>query len=209
MPNPADILAGLTTIAARGLPLAIVWHVLLAAAIIALLLGRRPGRRSGAVALSLPLLSVAVLAWLHGNPFNGIVFVVFAALLAALGLRLPKEPIDQPARWQAAAGALMIAFAWFYPHFVPGDSWLAYFYAPPLGLIPCPTLSMVVGFALSANGFSSRGWSRTLVVLGLFYGLFGAFRLGVGIDAILLAGVFALGVQSLGLKKREPAAAGR
>ena len=45
----------------------------------------------------------------------------------------------------------------------------------------------MVGFTLLARGFSSRAFSLSLGILGVFYGAFGAFRLGVTIDVVLLA----------------------
>ena len=63
--------------------------------------------------------------------------------------------------------------------------------------LTCPTLSFVIGFALLASGFSSRILSITLGAIGLFYALFGAFRLGVRIDLILLLGAASLLVLAL------------
>jgi hypothetical protein len=67
-------------------------------------------------------------------------------------------------------------------------------------LIPCPTLSIVIGFTLLANGMSSRYWSLSLAVLGLFYGLFGILRLQVQIDAGLLIGATTLTILAFSLK---------
>jgi len=71
-------------------------------------------------------------------------------------------------------------------------------------LIPCPTLSFTIGFAMLANGFSSRVWSIVLVIIGVFYGLFGALRLGVHLDFVLLAGTLLLLIQVLTLKSSVP-----
>jgi len=119
-----------------------------------------------------------------------------------------KGPAPAPL-WSFAFGVIMIAFAWVYPHFVPGSSWLKYLYAAPTGLIPCPTLSLVVGFALLTRGFSSRAWTLTLVIIGLFYGLFGALRLGVRIDFLLLIGTLLLAVQIPGMKSNPVRSADR
>ncbi|MGE5741072.1 MAG: hypothetical protein ACM32H_03460 [Candidatus Aminicenantes bacterium RBG_16_66_30] len=188
MPSAADILKTLETISREWLGLAVAWHILLAMAVMAIILGWRPSRKAGAAVLVLPLLSVSALAWLSGNPFNGIVFLLFAILLALLGLRLPLDRVDPAPVWARAAGAVLIAFGWVYPHFLDGGSLLRYLYAAPTGLIPCPTLSVLVGFTLLANGFSSRAYSLSLGFLGIFYGAFGAFRLGVRIDLVLFIG---------------------
>ncbi|MGZ5516025.1 MAG: hypothetical protein ACXWHD_12915 [Candidatus Aminicenantales bacterium] len=192
MPTPAQILEVLGRISNDQTKLAILWHALLAALIVALIAGWRPTKKAGATALAVPLLSVSVLAWFYGNPFNGTVFLLFAAGLAAVGMRLPAARVEKATAWAPVIGVLMVAFGWVYPHFFAGSSWLRYLYQAPTGLIPCPTLSAVIGLALLANGFSSRTWSLVLGVLGIFYSLFGAFRLGVKIDIVLLVGAVAL-----------------
>jgi hypothetical protein len=107
-------------------------------------------------------------------------------------MRLPAARVEKATAWASVIGVIMVAFGWVYPHVLAGSSWLRYLYQAPTGLIPCPTLSAVIGLALLANGFSSRTWSLVLGTLGIFYSLFGAFRLGVTIDIILLAGAVAL-----------------
>ena len=89
MPTPAEILRTLAATSREMTALAIVWHGLLAFVMIRILTGWRPSKRFGALVLALPLLSVSVLAWRYGNPFNGAVFAGFAALLLVLGLRRP------------------------------------------------------------------------------------------------------------------------
>lgn len=192
MPTPAEILRTLTVISNEQRLLAVLWHGLTAAIALGVLSGCRPTRRRGAIALTFPLLSVSALAWLYGNPFNGIVFLLAAAILAALGSRQPATAVEKPPAWATVVGALMVAFGWVYPHFLADASWADYLYRAPTGLIPCPTLSLVIGLALLAKGFSSRAWSNVLGAAGIFYGLFGALRLGVTLDVGLLIGAAAL-----------------
>lgn len=112
--------------------------------------------------------------------------------LAAAGSRRPAVRVERPPAWVSVIGILMVAFGWVYPHFLEGASWVSSLYRAPTGLIPCPTLSVAIGLALLANGFSSRAYSVGLGLLGIFYSLFGAFRLGVGIDIVLFIGAAAL-----------------
>ena len=90
---------------------------------------------------------------------------------------------------------------WLYPHFLEGHA-TAYLYASPVGLVPCPTLAVAIGFALLGNGLGSRVWSLTLAAVGLLYGLFGVLRLGVFLDIGLVSGAVALEASVL----RYPAA---
>ena len=159
------------------------------------------------ILLSLPLISVCVLAWLSGNPFNGALFAVAAIALIVLAARLSSEPIHWAPAWLVGAGIIMFAFGWLYPHFLNTTSFLPYLYAAPTGLVPCPTLSIVIGMALMLDGLESRWWALVLAAMGVFYGIFGAVRLGVTIDFVLLAGALLLGVIALmpSVTTRKPA----
>ncbi len=205
MPEPSAILEGLATVSNRFAVLAMGWHAVLIAVFVLLLTGWRPSRRLAAVALALPLLSVAVMAFAGGNPFNGLMFVVLAVVLGLLGAKLPRETFASAKGWALAAGAIMAAFGFFYPHFLQGYSWTRYLYAAPMGLIPCPTLSVVIGLTFIGRGFGSRAYAIVLAAFGLFYGLFGVFRLGVRIDVVLFLGAAALLIRELGTKGNKAA----
>lgn len=195
MPAISAILESLSTISNNAMVLAVVWHLIFAFVIIGLIIGWRPSKKIAATALAVPLLSVGILAWIYKNPFNGIIFLVFAISLAVIGLRLPNEKVYGGPKWSLALGALLIIFGWVYPHFIETSNWFKYLYAAPMGLIPCPTLSITIGFALLINRASIKIWSLFLAFIGLFYGLFGFFRLGVYIDAVLIAGALILLIQ--------------
>lgn len=188
MPAPEQILSSLSAIANRWQMVAIMWHILFALFVAGLAFGWRPSKRIAGVLLALPLISVSVFAWLSANPFNGLLFAAAAIALLWIAARLPQEQVQIAPLWLAGLGGLMVVFGWVYPHFLLTTSWIPYLYAAPTGLIPCPTLSIVIGLSLMMGNFESRGWSLTLAVMGLFYALFGAFRLGVMLDLGLLAG---------------------
>jgi hypothetical protein len=197
VPTPDQILSGLALIANDWLWLAIAWHVLLAGTLAALAAGLRPSRRVAALLLCLPLTSVSALAFLTGNPFNGSIFATLALVLAVLSMTVTEGPVSRGPAWSTAAGSLMIAFSWIYPHFLAAHSPVTYLYGAPLGLIPCPTLSAAIGLALLADGLGGRAWPRVLAGGGLFYGLFGTLRLGVMLDWALVAGALALVIATL------------
>jgi hypothetical protein len=192
MPTAEQILAGLHDIANGWRGLAILWHAYFAVLGVGLVMGARPSRRLSGLLLSLPLLSVSALAWLAGNPFNGTIFALAGIVLLALASRLPRAKIQCAPSWAAIPGLLMFAFGWYYPHFVETSSYATFLYAAPTGLIPCPTLSIVIGFALVTDGLGSRAWSLVLAATGILYGIFGAVGLGVMMDWILVAGAILL-----------------
>lgn len=194
MPTPAQILQGLTAVANGARGLAVAWHVALAALLVAFASGWRPSRRLLGALLALPLFSVAALAGAYGNPFNLGVPAAFGVALVALAVRLPGGSVGLRLGPAGLAGLAVFGYGWVYPHFLATDSPLAYLYAAPTGLVPCPSLSVAIGLALVAGGLGSRAWSWTLAAAGLFYAFFGMFRLGVLLDVGLLFGAVSLGV---------------
>jgi hypothetical protein len=191
MPTTTEILALLEKTSNELLLVAIGFHVLILAAIIALIRDWRPTHRSAGILLILPLLMVSVIAWAYGNPFTGIIFLIFFFLLLIISLKLSQERVQLSKGIWLFIAILLIDFGWFYPHFLDDRSWM-YVFAAPTGLIPCPTLSLVIGFTLLFQHFHSRSYALALVAIGLFYGLFGVLKLGVIIDAVLIFGTIAL-----------------
>ena len=181
------ILASAAAIAAEWRWLAIAWHAVFAFVLIAVLAFKIRDRRAIALTAALPFTTVAALAWWSGNPFNGTVFAVLAITLLAIAARLPASPIAMGAPWAVGAGACCCAFAWSYPHFLSGPS-TQYFYAAPLGLLPCPTLALGVGLSLITQSFGSVRWAIVVSAVALTYGVIGVFALGVTIDWALIAG---------------------
>lgn len=188
MPSAEEIVSGLGAIARSWQVLAVWWHIYFGALVVVLIIGFRPSRWLFGVLLVPPLLSVSALAWLASNPFNGAIFAIAAGMLALVAARIDGDEI-RAAPWPfMVAGSLLFAFGWLYPHFVEAESVIAYLFASPIGLIPCPTLSAVVGLTVMFGGLDSRAWSSALGVLAAFYGIYGALVLEVEIDWVLAAG---------------------
>lgn len=192
MPSGTEILHGLATTANTWTFLAALWHVYFAALLTAILVHRHPSRILVGALLVPPLLSVSVLAWVVGNPFNGTIFALLS--VALIWITLTFEPRRMKLRQSGwiAIGASLFIFAWIYPHFLEGRPPYSYLYLAPLGLIPCPTLSMIIGIVILLGGVSSRAWTLVVGIAGIFYGIFGALRLGVAIDWVLTAGALCL-----------------
>ena len=193
MPSPEIILSGAASIANGWRTLAIGWHALLGTFVLAVLVGWRPSNRIAGYLFTAPLLSVSALAWASGNPFNGAMFAALALFLIGIATRLSKEPVDVASSPLLLLGALLVAFGWTYPHFLTADHWTAYTYAAPFGLLPCPTLSAVIGLTLVLGMLRSKLWSMTLAAAGFAYGAIGVFTLGVTLDYGLVAGATMLG----------------
>lgn len=181
MPTADAVLAWATGVANDWRWLAIAWHLALGAFMVAI--GRwRLSQRVLAFLLTLPIASVAVLAAPSSNPFNAVTFAMLTALLAASAASLPPTSVHGLSRRWAFAGVPLVAFGWLYPHFLVTDTWTAYAYASPFGLLPRPTLSVVIGVTLAVGGLRSARWNGVLAAAGVVYGAIGAFRLGVVLD---------------------------
>jgi hypothetical protein len=188
MPTSQAVLEGLTKISQQAMAVAIAWHIAIGAFLLALAGGWRPSRRTVGVGAAAPLLCVSAMAWIFGNPFNGIIFLAAAAAVGILGALQESSPIRFSRFWARIAGMVLLAFAWIYPHFLGDGPPLRYLVAAPLGLVPCPTLSLLLGLSLLLDGLSSKPGSLILAGIGLFYGLLGWVWLGVAIDSVLLLG---------------------
>jgi hypothetical protein len=205
VPSSIEILEGLARIANGAYGYAVAWHVLVAGPLVAVLGGYRPGRRWGALLLALPLASASVFAWAYGNPFNGALVGALAVIVAtgALSGGRGRLPLGPP--WARVVGIALVAFAWVYPHFLEDRPFVAYLVGAPMGLIPCPSIALSIGLSLLADNPGARRQACALALGGIFYGIFGAVRLGVWIDLALLGGAVALLVHSVpDLRHRAP-----
>lgn len=187
-----EIVNGLQSIVDNYQTFAILWHLAFYLLIGALLFTWEPSNKTFAFLVALPLLSVAVFAWLAGNPFNGGVYTIASLIVLFLALKTNSQTVEYSRVPFIIAGILMVAFGLLYPHFISPGNVLKYVYASPAGLIPCPTISIIIGFLLLYNGFNSQPITLTLIILGLFYGLFGVLKLAVYVDIVLLLGAITL-----------------
>lgn len=205
MPTPEQIHNSLSEIANTWQLIAILWHLYFAVLTVGLIKGARPTRRITGILLVLPLLSVSGLAWLSGNPFSGIAFAVSGAVLFCIALRLPASGVRVAPWWAIVPGVLLVVFGWGYPHFLDTASLLPYVYSAPTGLIPCPTLSIVIGYSLLLGCLGSRVWSVILGTIGIMYGLLGVLYLSLVIDWVLLIGALILVIIELSRKRGKRA----
>jgi len=197
MPSPTEILDGLTRIANAGFPVAVLLHVVIAATLLAIALGWRPTNRMSVRLLIVPVATASGFAVVFGMTFNAVVLAVLAGFSVAMVKLFDRAPVRTGDGWAVAVGTCVLAFGIIYPHFLVGRPSHAYLWGAPTGLLPCPTLALLVGAALITRGFGSRAWSAMLGLVGIFYGAYGALSLGVGMDLVLLGGSAALLFSSL------------
>ena len=200
MPGPERVIGGLTELAQQWHWLAVAWHVLLAALLVGFYAGWRPTTNAFLAVLIAPLISVSVLAWVSGNPFNGSAFALLAVSLGGRALWEPEHRVGPGPRHLRVPGVLLVAFGAAYPEFTDGSPW-ARVVTAPLGLLPCPTLAVVAGLVLMMRG---PRWTlpAMLAVAACAYAILGVFWLGVESDLVLLGAALLLAGHALGLHPR-------
>jgi hypothetical protein len=200
MPLSTRILDQLATTTSELTFIGIGWHLATAAVAIALFAGWKPSTRHTALLLIMPILSVATISTAYSSWFNAISFTLLALLLT-IGLddAAPRWHLHGPA-WSRLLGIALIVYGFCYPHFVAG-AWYRALYAAPLGVVPCPTLAVVVGFTLLGPANGSRTIPTLLAVWTTFYAVFGIAVLGVVLDTGLLVG--AIGITVLAVQNRR------
>lgn len=148
MPTADQILSGLRAIANSWNTIAILWHVYFGAMALVLAVGVRPSRRIAGLLLGLPLWSVSAIAWLSPNQFNGLVIAVVGIVLLLVAVKLPNDEVQIAPTWTLMSGLVLFAVGWGYPQLLNTSSYLPYLHSAPVGTIPCPTLTIVIGSAL-------------------------------------------------------------
>lgn len=203
MPSSAVILAGLTTIANEWWAVAVFWHAYIAALLLAIAMHQALSARRLGTLLVLPLLSVSALALTTHNPFNGAFCAALSLVLVTIARRLGDERVTVASWPSLLLGGALVTFGWTYPHFLETTQWAVYLIAAPLGLLPCPTLSAIIGVTLIAGKLRSAAWASTLAGAALFYAVIGVFRLAVVIDLVLLVGAAALAAGVVRLREER------
>ena len=139
----------------------------------------------------LPLVSVSVLAWKSGNPFNGGVFAALALGLSVQALLESDRRVKVGPPAMLIPGALLVGFGAVYPEFADAASWSSLVSAP-LGVLPCPTLALIAGSAIMVPRPTVADVRPRCSAAAGAYGILGAFWLRVEIDVVLLVGALVL-----------------
>lgn len=196
MPSPRQILEQLTRLATEGRTLGLLWHVVVLAALAFVVARKWEGRASLAVATVFPMFTASLVAFATGNWVNGLVLDLGALTMIVISRKFAGTLIEIGRPIPFTIGVATLLYALFYTHFTPIRSWTDV-WMTPIGVLPCPTMALVIGLGLMAGGFRSRAWSLTAAVLGLGYSLFGVFVLKVQWDLGLFAAAVVMGLQGL------------
>lgn len=193
MPSATELVAQLSDAANTLVPLAVAWHLVLAAIFVALVRRWRPRERTVAAILAALAGSVAISALVVGNPFNAVSFSLLAILLVTTSA---SAVITRAPAWQRWFAALLITYGAVYPHFLHAPA-VAYLVAAPVGVVPCPTLAMIAGLALLTN-LRSRPQLLVMALWTSIYAAIGVAHFGLWLDLGLAVGTACLLVAASG-----------
>lgn len=168
-------------------------HVLVIALTILLFIPRFNQKRAAFNGVLVVLFaSVASIAIINGNPFNGGFFAVLFAIAIIELFRRRNEiktvVFSKDTQGTNVKNALCIAFIFFglvYPHFVDTNPALLIFLSPT-GTIPCPTLIVILGLLNLFYPSVSKGVYTVTTLMAVFYGVTGVFLLQVYFDIPLM-----------------------
>lgn len=136
-------------------------------------------------ALSVLFLSVTVNAFIYGNPFHAVTFLILT-VTALVQLCFGKKNIEiTRSRTTLTIAFFFIFIGIWYPDFI-GKNLFMLLFVSPAGVIPCPTLLTSIGLmTLVSSGISKTQYIIT-AIMGLIYGIIGVFVLKVYLDIALL-----------------------
>ncbi|TYR79220.1 hypothetical protein FZC66_16530 [Priestia megaterium] len=153
------------------------------------------------------LTSVAVHAFVYGNPVHFGTFAVVAAS-AAFQLVKRKSIIEWSKNPRNTMFSVTIMFLGFwYPKFVEVNALESLLYSP-LGVVPCATLLMTLGLLTACYPSVSKVQYGITTLAALFYGTVGVFVFKVYFDISLLILVIYAAVNLLASVTKQRAALG-
>lgn len=191
--NKEVILNYIEMVAGKYPVISILLHILIIALIITLFIpGFKQKRLTFDGVLTVIFASVASVALINGNPFNGVVFIILV-VFAVFELFQRRNEITVPVFTSVSRGAVIrnllcmaaILVGILYPHFVNVSPALLLFLSP-IGIIPCPTLTVALGLLNLYYPKTNKGLYTVVTIAGMFYGLTGVFLLHVYTDIPLM-----------------------
>lgn len=185
--NPESVLNYLSMVSNQNIYLNLIMHVITFLSIpsIFLLQNIRMQKVVFNGLVCILTLTVTVNAFINGNPFHMATFAILS-VIAFIELIFGRHQVLISASNNATIFIVFIFLfigVW-YPEFVHTNS-LAMLFVSPLGIVPCPTLIVVLSlFTLNSSGIGKLQYFATIII-GAVYALIGVFILKVYLDAAL------------------------
>lgn len=185
--SPERILNYLTMVSNQNLWLNALIHLMVLAAVLVLIFGKNTKIKQWVVdgVICLLFISVATVSFVYGNPF---IFLIMAVLtiFALIELRQGKNEFTTPKfNLHTLIAFTSIIIGFWYPHFVKANP-IALLLVSPAGIIPCPTLLIVLGLLTLAYPKVNKTQYIITVLIGTFHGNTGVFQLKVFLDMAII-----------------------
>ncbi len=185
--NSEQILDYLTMVSNQNLALNLTMHILALVAILGIILLRNQKIQSLLVngTILVLFMSVAVIAYIYGNPFHLITFAFLAVVTTLELLKGHSSYNHVSVNANTIILVMLIAGGLWYPEFIAASK-LELLLVSPVGVVPCPTLLTALGLmGLSYPKVSKKLYAST-ILLGILYGIIGTFIFKVYLDSLLL-----------------------
>lgn len=182
-----NIVHYLTTVTNQNLWLNALIHLVVLAAVLVLFFGKNKNTKRWVVDGTICLLFISIIAVsiAYGNPFHFITMGLLA-IFALIEFWQGKNDFTTPKinlHTLIAFSSIIIGF--WYPEFVKANP-IALLLFSPAGIVPCPTLLIVLGLLTLAYPKVNKTQYIITAIVGAFYGITGVFQLKVPLDLAII-----------------------
>lgn len=177
------ILTYLTFVPNQTLWLNALNHLLVLSALLILIFGKKAKTKRLLVdgVICLLFTSIVAVAVAYGNPFH-VITMGLLAVFAGIELWQGKNEFTlYKINMRSIIALLSIFIGFWYPEFVEAN-FLAQLLLSPVGIVPCPTLLVVLGLLTLAYPRVNKTQYIITALMGAFYGITGVFQLKVMLD---------------------------
>lgn len=185
--NPESVINYLAMVSNQNIYLNLVMHVITFLSIpsIFLLKNIRVQKAVFNGLVVILTLTVTVNALINGNPFHLVTFAILLIIaLIELVMGRNQVVISPSSNVTTFVAFIFLFIGVWYPEFVHTSS-LAMLFVSPMGIVPCPTLIVILSlFTLNSSGISKLQYIAT-IIMGAVYAVIGVFIFKVYLDAAL------------------------
>lgn len=181
--SPEKILTYLTFVPNQTLWLNALNHLLVISSLLFLIFGKTEKTKRLVVdgIICLLFTSIVAVAVAYGNPFHAITMGLLAVFAGIEFWQGKNEFTPLKINTRSIIALLSICIGFWYPEFVEANS-LALLLFSPVGIVPCPTLLVVLGLLTLAYPRVNKTQYTITALMGAFYGITGVFQLKVMLD---------------------------
>lgn len=181
--SPEKILTYLTFVPNQTLWLNALNHLLVLTVLLFLVFGKKAKTKRLVVdgAICLLFTSIVAVAAAYGNPFHVITMGLLAVFAGIEFWQGKNEFTLHKINTRSLIALLSIFIGFWYPEFVKVNP-IALLLFSPVGIVPCPTLLIVLGLLTLAYPRVNKTQYIITVLMGAFYGSTGVFQLKVILD---------------------------